>query len=179
MLQPLTRCYLCTAKVIQQHLVQRGPQYICFIDTFKLYDSIDQDCVESTFTQGCTKFVEILRDMHTDSQSAVRAPGWPWRYLWRGDGSSMLITLYMDCVILEVMPEIKSLCICNFQVCNYLRFAQNILDDFGWGRFDMDSVVYGCVHVGLCRYSQHMITALRLASSYDGAYWSALGRPSE
>ena len=106
-------------RVIDQHLVRRRPLHICFIDITKAYDSVNRETAwKALLHRGAPpKIVELLRDMHTDTKYAVRAPG-----LGIGDTfsvetgfkqgdviSPMLFNLYMDCVIREVMPKIKSL----------------------------------------------------------------------
>jgi hypothetical protein len=106
-------------RVIEQHLVRRRPLYICLIDITKAYDSVNRETAwKALLHRGAPpKIVELLRDMHTNTRYVVRAPR-----LGLGDTfgvetgfkqgdviSPMLFNLYMDCVIREVMPKIKSL----------------------------------------------------------------------
>jgi hypothetical protein len=104
-------------RVMDQHLVR--PLHICLIDITTAYDSVDRDTAwKALLHQGAPpKNVQLLRDMHTATRYVVRAPG-----LGLGDSfavetgfkqgdviSPMLFNLYMDCVIRDVMPTIKSL----------------------------------------------------------------------
>ncbi len=106
-------------RVIDQHLVLRRPLHICFIDITKTYDSVDRDTAwKALLHRGAPpRIVQLLRDMHTATRYVVRSPGF-------GLGDSfavetgfkqgdvilpMLFNLYMDGVIRDVMPTIKSL----------------------------------------------------------------------
>jgi hypothetical protein len=106
-------------RVIDQHLVRRRPLHICFIDITKAYDSVDRETAwKALLHRGAPpKIVQLLRDMHTDTRYVVRAPGIGLGETFavetgfkQGDViSPMLFNLYMDCVIRDVMPIIKSL----------------------------------------------------------------------
>ncbi len=63
--------------VIDQHLVRRRPQHICFIDITKAYDCVDRATAWKTLlNRGAPpKIVQLPRDMHTGTRYVVRALG--------------------------------------------------------------------------------------------------------
>ncbi len=85
----------------------------------KAYDSVDRETAwKALLHRGAPpKIVQLLRNMHTDTRYVVRAPGLGLGEtfavktgLKQGDViSPMLLNLYMDCVIRDVMPTFKSL----------------------------------------------------------------------
>ena len=161
-------------RVLDQHLVRRRPLHICFIDITKAYDSVDRETAwKALLHRGAPpKIVELLRDMHTETRYAVRAPG-----LGIGDTfsvetgfkqgdviSPMLFNLYMDCVIREVMPKIKSLGITFRYVING---ALHETDSRVLGEEDLLWILLYADDIALmsddANKLQRMVTALHLA----------------
>ncbi len=64
-------------RVIDEHLVRRRPLHIYFTDITKANDSVDREAAwKAILHRGVSpKQVQLLRDMHTDTQYVVRARG--------------------------------------------------------------------------------------------------------
>jgi hypothetical protein len=98
----------------------RGKElFVCFIDITKAYDSVDRETAWKTLLHrgAPPKLVHLVRDKHEDTSCVIRAPGLGLGEEFQvktgfkqGDTiSPLLFNLYMDSVVRDVLPHLRSL----------------------------------------------------------------------